>query len=96
MARLTQAAEGTVPPPLFGVLVLEFCGWSAGQRQEGRSTVVAMVLVSCPECAADLELDGVVAGEIVQCGECSVELEVLSVEPVELALAPTEEEDWGE
>lgn len=55
-----------------------------------------MVLVSCPECAADLELDGVVAGEIVQCGECSAELEVLSVEPVELALAPTEEEDWGE
>lgn len=58
--------------------------------------MVSMVLVSCPECAADLELDSVVAGEIVQCGECSVELEVLSVEPLDLALAPTEEEDWGE
>jgi alpha-aminoadipate carrier protein LysW len=58
--------------------------------------MVSMVLVSCPECAADLELDGIVQGEIVQCGECSVELEVLSVEPLELALAPSEEEDWGE
>ena len=58
--------------------------------------MVTMVLVSCPECAADLELDGVMAGEIVQCGECSVELEILDLDPLNLALAPSEEEDWGE
>jgi len=58
--------------------------------------MVTMVVVSCPECAADLELNGVMVGEIVQCGECGVELEVLELDPVELALAPTEEEDWGE
>lgn len=58
--------------------------------------MVSLVVVSCPECAADLELNGVMIGEIVQCGECSVELEVLSVDPIDLALAPSEEEDWGE
>jgi alpha-aminoadipate carrier protein LysW len=50
----------------------------------------------CTECGADLEVGGVVVGEILQCGDCGVELEVLSVEPIELGLAPTEEEDWGE
>ena len=58
--------------------------------------MVTLVVVSCPECAADLELNGVMVGEIVQCGECGVELEVLELDPIELALAPTEEEDWGE
>lgn len=52
--------------------------------------------VACPECAADLELNGVLQGEIVQCAECSAELEVLSVQPLSLGLAPAEEEDWGE
>lgn len=52
---------------------------------------------SCPECGADIELsDNVEKGEIVQCGDCGAELEVVSVSPVELALAPEEEEDWGE
>jgi len=52
--------------------------------------------MSCPECAADLELNDILVGEIVQCAECSVELEVLDVDPVMLGLAPAEEEDWGE
>jgi alpha-aminoadipate carrier protein LysW len=39
---------------------------------------------------------GVEAGEIVVCPDCGVELEVLSVNPVELDLAPEVEEDWGE
>ncbi len=58
--------------------------------------MVTSVLVSCPECAGDLELNDVMTGEIVQCGECSVELEILEIDPIALALAPTEEEDWGE
>ncbi len=52
---------------------------------------------TCPECAAELELasDTVVA-EIVVCPDCGVELEVMSVDPIELDLAPEVEEDWGE
>lgn len=54
------------------------------------------VQTACTECGAELELEDVVVGEIVQCPECGVELEVLSLSPVELGLAPAEEEDWGE
>ncbi len=53
-------------------------------------------MTSCIECAADIELDGVIVGEIIQCADCGVELEVLSLSPVELDVAPDEEEDWGE
>jgi alpha-aminoadipate carrier protein LysW len=34
--------------------------------------------------------------EIVQCPDCGVDLEVVNIEPIELAPAPEEEEDWGE
>lgn len=50
----------------------------------------------CPECAATVALDGAVSGEILRCPECGVDLEVVSLEPPALALAPSEEEDWGE
>jgi alpha-aminoadipate carrier protein LysW len=51
----------------------------------------------CPECAAEVALpDDVMEGEIVQCAECGVELELINLEPATLALAPEEEEDWGE
>lgn len=52
--------------------------------------------IECPECAGAVTLDDVLAGEIVDCPDCSIELEVVSVNPVQLALAPEEEEDWGE
>ena len=52
---------------------------------------------TCPECAAEIELDdNVIEGEIVDCPDCGVELEVVSVDPLTLELAPEEEEDWGE
>lgn len=52
---------------------------------------------SCPECAAEIELNGkLMKGEIVECPECGAELEIISVDPPELDLAPEEEEDWGE
>ena len=55
------------------------------------------ILAPCPECAADVDLcDETLLGEIVQCPECGVELEVTNLDPVELSLAPEEEEDWGE
>lgn len=56
-----------------------------------------MSLNVCVECAAAVPLpDDVIQNEIVQCPDCGVELEVMSIEPVELALAPEVEEDWGE
>jgi len=50
----------------------------------------------CPQCEAELELEGVETGEIVECEECGAELEVTSLEPPQLSEAPEEEEDWGE
>lgn len=50
----------------------------------------------CPECDAVLELDDPEVGEIVICPDCGVELEVVSLNPVELEVAPEVEEDWGE
>lgn len=54
--------------------------------------------MNCPECDATLTIDqnDVIEGEIIPCADCGAELEVISVEPLELALAPTIEEDWGE
>jgi len=54
-------------------------------------------MAECPECATEIKLKkGTESGEILVCPDCGVELEVLSVEPPELALAPEEQEDWGE
>ncbi|MDB5078481.1 MAG: lysine biosynthesis protein LysW [Chloroflexi bacterium] len=56
-----------------------------------------MNTVACPECGGDVNLnENVEKGEIVQCPDCGAELEVVKINPVELALAPEEEEDWGE
>jgi alpha-aminoadipate/glutamate carrier protein LysW len=57
---------------------------------------MAQVQIACPECGGEFELDSIEVGEIIQCPECGVELEVLETSPVKLALAPDEEEDWGE
>ena len=52
---------------------------------------------NCPECDAVITMQKPMKGEIVVCPDCGAELEVTSVDPlVELALAPEEEEDWGE
>ena len=40
--------------------------------------------------------DALTPPNVIQCPECGVELEVVSEDPLELALAPEEEEDWGE
>jgi alpha-aminoadipate/glutamate carrier protein LysW len=53
-------------------------------------------VAQCPECYAELGLKNVMQNEITQCSECGAELEVISLDPLELALAPEEEEDWGE
>jgi alpha-aminoadipate/glutamate carrier protein LysW len=56
-----------------------------------------VLTAQCPECGAQVNLAGdVERGEIVPCGDCGAELEVVDRDPVELRLAPEEEEDWGE
>jgi alpha-aminoadipate carrier protein LysW len=53
-------------------------------------------MAECPECAAQVPLTDAVPGEILPCPECGADLEVVSLTPPTLALAPQEEEDWGE
>lgn len=51
----------------------------------------------CIECEANIDIpEDTEEGEIIECPECGSELEVISIDPVELAPAPEEEEDWGE
>ena len=51
----------------------------------------------CVECGATIPLqDDLILGEIFSCPDCGAELEVTSLDPVQLALAPEVEEDWGE
>ena len=54
------------------------------------------IVANCPECDAEINLEGVVINEIVVCPDCGVELEVVKLEPPTLELAPMEAEDWGE
>jgi alpha-aminoadipate carrier protein LysW len=52
---------------------------------------------SCPECAADVTfVEPPRLSEVVECGDCHSELEVMTVQPINLVLAPEVEEDWGE
>ena len=50
-------------------------------------------MTRCPECEADLELDGyeLDVGETIHCPECAVELKVVTSEPITVGL-PEEEE----
>ncbi len=62
-----------------------------------RQGFTAMYTAECPECGAIITFDAQpLLNELVRCPECGAELEVVSLEPLTLALAPTEEEDWGE
>ena len=54
-------------------------------------------MAECPICGATVKLgDDAVVGELTSCRECGSELEVKDLNPLTLAEAPTEEEDWGE
>ncbi len=53
-------------------------------------------MAHCPECEAEITVQGLMVGEIIYCPDCSAELEVLGLEPPVMALAPEVEEDWGE
>ena len=54
-------------------------------------------MAECPECGSDIAEDTTYEeGEIIDCEDCGIELEVIAIEPLDFALAPEEEEDWGE
>ena len=51
----------------------------------------------CIVCEGNIDIsEDVEEGEIIECPECGSELEVVCIDPIELAPAPKEEEDWGE
>jgi alpha-aminoadipate carrier protein LysW len=60
------------------------------------STTVTTATAECPECAGEWAVSGITKGEIIQCPECGAELEVVDLDHFTLALAPEEDEDWGE
>jgi alpha-aminoadipate carrier protein LysW len=52
-------------------------------------------LAACPECGAEIHVDDDIdKGELLQCEECEAKLEVVGLDPVELDLAPEDEEDY--
>ena len=54
-------------------------------------------MLTCPECAAAVTVPANPAiSEVIECADCRSELEIISASPLELALAPDIEEDWGE
>ncbi|HZS79408.1 MAG TPA: lysine biosynthesis protein LysW [Ktedonobacteraceae bacterium] len=53
-------------------------------------------MAHCPECEAEITVQGMLVGEILYCPDCNAELEVLTLEPPTVGLAPQVEEDWGE
>jgi alpha-aminoadipate carrier protein LysW len=51
----------------------------------------------CTVCGTDLRLDAdPLLNELIECADCGTEFEITEVAPLSLALAPQEEEDWGE
>jgi alpha-aminoadipate/glutamate carrier protein LysW len=96
---LTTSVSRAAFPDLTGKLFFyshELFGLTAvhDHKNEGMN----MANATCPECAAEIDLnpEDVMAGEIIDCPDCGVELEIISTLPMALALAPEEEEDWGE
>ncbi len=53
-------------------------------------------MAHCPECEAEVSLQGLIVGEIIFCPDCNAELEVLNIQQPTVGLAPQVEEDWGE
>ena len=53
-----------------------------------------MPLAACPECQAEIHVDeDVDKGEIIHCEECEASLEVVGLDPIELDLAPEDEDE---
>jgi alpha-aminoadipate carrier protein LysW len=64
-------------------------------RPLGPRNKLEEVMVLCPECESDLDVeeDELDEGEIVSCTECGSDFEVVSVGPLELTKVSDEEVD---
>ena len=61
------------------------------------TAIAAGTAAACPDCAEEVPVAaGLRVTSVVICPSCDAELEVISLGPVELALAPEIEEDFGE
>jgi alpha-aminoadipate carrier protein LysW len=67
-------------------------------RVGNRNGLIYMIrsMAVCPECEADVEIDefDVDKGEVISCPECGTDLEVVGLSPLELELAPDEDDEW--
>jgi alpha-aminoadipate carrier protein LysW len=56
------------------------------------------VMANCPECDAEIEVDefDVDKGDLLSCPECGSSLEVTGVSPIELDIAPDDDEEDDE
>ena len=53
-----------------------------------------MPLAVCPECEAEIHVDeDVDKGETIRCEECETQLEVVGLDPIELDIAPDDEDE---
>lgn len=53
-----------------------------------------MPIAACPECGAEIHVeDDMDKGEIIVCEECESSLQVVGLDPVELDIAPDDEEE---
>jgi alpha-aminoadipate carrier protein LysW len=58
---------------------------------------ITNMTATCPECDADVAIPAdAMENELISCPDCGSELEIISLNPVQLELAPEVEEDWGE
>jgi len=59
---------------------------------------VEEIMATCPECDAEIEVDefDVDKGDQLSCPECGSNLEVTGLSPIELDLAPEDDEDEDE
>ncbi len=57
--------------------------------------VIINAMATCPECDAEIEVDefDVDKGDQLSCPECGTNLEVTGLSPIELDLAPDDDED---
>jgi alpha-aminoadipate/glutamate carrier protein LysW len=54
-------------------------------------------MTNCEQCESILKVEDVTeTGELVSCHQCGQEFEVVSLAPIQLQLAPMEDEDWGQ
>ncbi len=66
-------------------------------NDEQEESKTHMSNATCPECDADVAIPtDAMENELISCADCGSELEIVSLNPVQLELAPEVEEDWGE